>query len=105
MIPPPAGSQAGTIVTFPLAAATIGWVGWEAVFYSQAAMALVWCLLWFLLVSNDPDHDPSISRAEKDYINAALGDSKEKKVGHPHYFTYSGVTFMRSDAISCSFTN
>ncbi|XP_045621708.2 sialin isoform X1 [Procambarus clarkii] len=74
-----AGSQAGTIVAFPLSAAIIDWVGWEAVFYIQAGATLVWCGAWFLVVSDTPDTDTNITKAEKDYISLSLGDSKDKK--------------------------
>ncbi|XP_069956909.1 putative inorganic phosphate cotransporter, partial [Cherax quadricarinatus] len=74
-----AGAQAGTIVAFPLSAAIIDWQGWEAVFYIQGCMALVWCLAWFLIVSDTPYKDTRITQVERDYIVTSLGDSKNKK--------------------------
>ncbi|KAG7173939.1 Sialin-like 7 [Homarus americanus] len=43
-----AGAPAGTLVAFPVSAYIIEKLGWEAVFYLQGALALVWCLAWFL---------------------------------------------------------
>ncbi|KAG7171475.1 inorganic phosphate cotransporter-like 7 [Homarus americanus] len=74
-----AGSQAGTIIGFPLAATIIDSLGWEAVFYIQASLTLVWCAGWFLLVADTPDSDSRISKVERDYIYNSLGGSKEKK--------------------------
>ncbi|XP_069956844.1 sialin-like [Cherax quadricarinatus] len=74
-----AGSQAGTIVAFPLSAAILDWLGWEAVFYVEACMTLVWCIAWFLVVSDTPLTDTRITQIERDYIFATLGDTKDKK--------------------------
>ena len=76
----PTGSQAGTIIAFPLSAAIIDAWGWEAVFYVQAVATMVWCVLWFLLVSDRPEGFRWISDAELEYILLAQGDSKHKKV-------------------------
>ena len=74
------GSQAGTIITFPLSAAIISSLGWESVFYIQAGLTLVWCCAWFLLVSDKPETFKWISNAEKEYITKAIGNSKNEKV-------------------------
>ncbi|XP_076069277.1 putative inorganic phosphate cotransporter [Oratosquilla oratoria] len=74
-----AGSQAGTVLTFPLTAALIEWRGWESVFYVQAAITLVWCLAWFLVVSDGPTTSKKITQAERDYILNSVGDSKDLK--------------------------
>lgn len=74
------GSQAGTIVAFPLSAAIINSLGWEAVFYIQAVITLVWCASWFLFTADNIEKDKRISKAERDYIYATIGDSKDKTV-------------------------
>ncbi|KAG0717344.1 putative inorganic phosphate cotransporter [Chionoecetes opilio] len=53
--------------------------GWRWVFYVQAGMALVWCLAWFLVVADSPHVDTRITKAERDYIVAAIGDTKKRK--------------------------
>ena len=75
-----AGSQAGTIIAFPLSAAIIDAWGWEAVFYVQACSTMVWCIFWFLLVSDRPEGFRWISDAELEYILLTQGHSKHKKV-------------------------
>lgn len=74
-----AGSQAGTVVGYPLASALITSLGWESVFYVQGGLTLVWCLAWFLVVADSPRVDTRITDAEKDYILASIGDAKKKK--------------------------
>lgn len=74
------GSQAGTIVAYPMAAAIIMSMGWEAVFYIQGCIGLVWCALWFLVVPETPSTDKRISKVELEYIMNAIGDTKDEKV-------------------------
>lgn len=44
-------------------------------------MTLVWCLFWFLLTADNPVVDKHITKAERDYIEASVGETKDKKVG------------------------
>ncbi|XP_068204283.1 putative inorganic phosphate cotransporter [Palaemon carinicauda] len=74
-----AGSQAGTIIAYPMASAIIQSLGWEAVFYIQAGLTLGWCALWFLIVADTPLKSKWISEAEKHYIMSSMGDSKDLK--------------------------
>lgn len=74
-----AGSQAGTVVAYPLSSALITSLGWESVFYVQGCMTLVWCFAWFMLVSDSPYVDAKITDAEKNYIIEAIGDTKDRK--------------------------
>ncbi|KAK7066596.1 hypothetical protein SK128_005107 [Halocaridina rubra] len=75
-----AGSQAGTIIAYPMASAIIESLGWEFVFYIQAGLTLIWCLFWFILVADSPEKSRWISQAEREYITSSFGDSKNKKV-------------------------
>ena len=69
--------QAGTIVGYPLTAAIIDSLGWEAVFYIQSAMVLGWCLLWFFIITDKPEDFKRITDEEKNYIRKSIGSSKE----------------------------
>ena len=75
-----AGSQAGTVVAYPLSSALITSMGWESVFYVQSCITLVWCFAWFMLVADSPYVDTKITAAEKNYIITAIGDDKDRKV-------------------------
>ncbi|XP_063843132.1 putative inorganic phosphate cotransporter [Scylla paramamosain] len=74
-----AGSQAGTVVAYPLSSALITSLGWESVFYVQSCITLVWCFAWFMLVADSPYVDTKITAAEKKYIITAIGDTKDRK--------------------------
>lgn len=74
-----AGSQAGTVVGYPLTSALITSMGWESVFYVQGVMTLVWCVFWFVLVADSPRQHKTISAAEKEYILASIGEHKKMK--------------------------
>ncbi|KAK3877665.1 hypothetical protein Pcinc_017627 [Petrolisthes cinctipes] len=74
-----AGSQAGTIVAYPMAAAIIKAMRWEAVFYIQGCIGLVWCAAWFFIVADSPSTHKTISKVELEYIVSAIGDAKDKK--------------------------
>ncbi|KAG0712039.1 putative inorganic phosphate cotransporter [Chionoecetes opilio] len=60
-------------------------------------MALVWCLAWFLVVADSPHVDTRITKAERDYIVAAIGDTKKRKAPPvPVRSALSSVPFWRS---------
>ena len=46
--------------------------GWESVFYLFGIVAIVWCILWSLLVYDTPESHPFISKAERNYITSAI---------------------------------
>ncbi|KAK8735460.1 hypothetical protein OTU49_005402 [Cherax quadricarinatus] len=74
-----AGVPAGTVVAFPASAVIIDMLGWEAVFYLQGAVTLLWCLAWFLIVTDSPADYRWITNQEKNYIMSTIGDTKSKK--------------------------
>ena len=71
--------QIGTIVGYPLAASIINFWGWEAVFYIQGVLTLVWCVAWFLIVTDKPEDFRWIKKAEIDYIKSSIGESKQSQ--------------------------
>ena len=74
--------QIGTIVGYPLAASIINTWGWEAVFYLQGVLTLIWCIAWFLIMSDKPDDFRWVSKIEINYIRSSIGESKQiQKVG------------------------
>ena len=58
-----------------------GWLvtqyGWASVFYIFGAAGVVWSLVWFFVVHEDPEKDPKISAQEKTLLPPA--ESAEKK--------------------------
>ena len=66
---------ASTIIGYPLSAFLIDSFGWEFVFYTQGVLVLIWCILWFTIISDTPQKFRWISEAEKNYIVESIGES------------------------------
>jgi len=64
------GSQAGTIIAFPLAGILISSWGWESVFYVMGLGSFVWTAVWLLLAYDDPLQHPRISFHERELLSA-----------------------------------
>ena len=62
------GTALGTVISIPTSGLIAGSLGWQAVFYIHGGLALLWCLLWILLVSDTPEAHKFISKEEKEYI-------------------------------------
>ncbi|CAL4088151.1 unnamed protein product, partial [Meganyctiphanes norvegica] len=73
------GAEVGTIITFPLCAVLINFWGWQSTFYVPAVLTLIWCCVWFLVVSDAPRNYRWMSEPELDYITKSLGDRKHHK--------------------------
>ena len=64
------GSQAGTIIAFPIAGVICNSLGWEWVFYIQGGACLVWVIVWWIFVSDRPSTNRFITMEEKQYIES-----------------------------------
>ncbi len=62
------GTALGTVISIPTAGLIAGSLGWESVFYIHGGLALIWCVLWVILVSDCPDEHKWISEEEKEFI-------------------------------------
>lgn len=69
------GSSIGTVITFPMCGALVAAYGWESGFYVFGSLTILWFVVWWILVFDDPEKHPFISRSEKDLIQAAIGDN------------------------------
>lgn len=67
-----AGSQVGTVVALAASGVLAAKVGWESVFYVFGAIGAVWTVLWMIFVRSAPANDPSITKAERCYIEQTL---------------------------------
>ena len=63
----------GTIVGLTLSGLIVDSLGWEAVFYIEGPVALIFLLMWMTLVYDSPEQHPRISDKEKAYIARAMG--------------------------------
>lgn len=73
----PSGTILGMFITGLFAASKYGW---PMAFYFYGVLGLVWCVLMFFFGYDSPSEHPSISKAEKFYIENSLGHTKEKIV-------------------------
>lgn len=73
------GGTFGTVITWSLCGVLISSLGWEWAFYVPGIITLVWCIIWFAIVSNSPEEHPRIDPKEKMYIMERIGDTVAKK--------------------------
>ncbi|CAG9766459.1 unnamed protein product [Ceutorhynchus assimilis] len=67
-----AGSYFGTVVAMPLSALLAERFGWRSIFFFFGALALLWYILWMLVVTNSPNQDSKITELELNYIESSL---------------------------------
>lgn len=79
------GGTLGTVITWPL----LGYInyswGWTWAFFIPGAVAMIWCGLWYFLVSDTPDVHKRITEDEKIYILKCIGDKVTKTKALPPY--------------------
>lgn len=76
--------QFGTVISLPLSGylCEIEWDnGWPLAFYVPGCVAVIWFVLWVLLIFEGPDVHPRITEDEKQYI---LGSQNKKPTGAQH---------------------
>ncbi|KAJ8929841.1 hypothetical protein NQ314_017445 [Rhamnusium bicolor] len=64
------GSPLGTVIAMPVAgylASTS--LGWPSAFYLYGGIGILWCVLWFLIGSDNPEKHNKISEVELKYIH------------------------------------
>ncbi|XP_047714049.1 sodium-dependent phosphate transport protein 4 isoform X1 [Prionailurus viverrinus] len=66
------GMMLGTFTIILLGGIISQTLGWPFVFYIFGGIGCVYCLLWFVLVYDDPASHPWISVTEKEYIVSSL---------------------------------
>ncbi|XP_065208441.1 vesicular glutamate transporter 3-like isoform X2 [Planococcus citri] len=62
------GMYAGTAIAYPVCGFIMHEYGWPAAFYLTGGSALIWSILWILLIPNSPSSDKCISQKELKYI-------------------------------------
>ncbi|XP_059615194.1 vesicular glutamate transporter 2-like [Phlebotomus argentipes] len=78
------GSYIGIIAAMLLSGIMgVSW-GWESIFYSFGSFGCLWYLAWLFIVRANPEVDPLIKEAEKQFILSSIGDrSQVKNIKHP----------------------
>jgi ACS family sodium-dependent inorganic phosphate cotransporter len=62
------GMYVGVVIAFPLAVWIMTHLGWSWVFYLFGVFGLMWSVLWYLLVTNNPEEHPRIAPEEVELI-------------------------------------
>ncbi|KAF7267418.1 hypothetical protein GWI33_019352 [Rhynchophorus ferrugineus] len=88
------GSYTGAVFAMMFYAYLADAMGWRSIFYFSGGLAMVWYLLWIILVSDSPQTDKWISESERNYIERALEDSKP-----PPIFTVPWKQLLTSRAV------
>ncbi|XP_036026002.1 vesicular glutamate transporter 3 isoform X2 [Onychomys torridus] len=68
------GSYAGAVVAMPLAGVLVQYIGWASVFYIYGMFGIIWYIFWLLQAYECPAAHPTISNAEKTYIETSIGE-------------------------------
>jgi len=90
----------GTIVGLTLSGFIVDSLGWEAMFYIEGPMALIFLLMWMTLVYDSPEQHPRISDKEKAYIVSAMGKSASKDVSitsRVPWRIFHGIIYAKQD--------
>ncbi|CAG9860032.1 unnamed protein product [Phyllotreta striolata] len=66
------GSHLGTVIAMPVSSLLCFYLGWESIFYVFGALALLWYVVWVILVRDSPSEDPRIKPEELLFINEAV---------------------------------
>ena len=79
------GGNLGTVITYPLCGLILSTLDWEAVFYITGGFSVIWCVLWFVVLSDDPKDHKCIKSNEVEYIEEYRTDTV-KTTALPPYF-------------------
>ena len=66
------GVPIGTVVGLLASGWLVGHYSWPMAFYAFGVLGLLWVLVWFRQVSDDPTRDPRVSADERSLLPAAL---------------------------------
>ncbi|KAH9504502.1 hypothetical protein Btru_062944 [Bulinus truncatus] len=79
------GSYIGTVLALVISGSLAeSSAEWQSIFYIFGSLAVIWFLMWVILVTESPIGHPGISNAELDYIQNSIGFTEEQtKRVHP----------------------
>lgn len=71
------GSYTGTVFSMMFYAYLQSVAGWRSIFWFSGGLGLLWYAIWLLIISESPETDSKISKAELQYIQLSLEDNKK----------------------------
>ncbi|ESO86939.1 hypothetical protein LOTGIDRAFT_128007 [Lottia gigantea] len=69
------GSYAGAVLGMPVSGVLTQYLGWQSGFYFFGALGLLWTVIWWFFSFERPSTHPTISEAEKIYIETSIGEN------------------------------
>lgn len=73
------GNTLGTMLTWPLVGAvTMSW-GWDWGFHVISLQHIVYCIVFFIIASDNPEKSKFVNERELQYITEAQGSQVSKK--------------------------
>ncbi|XP_025414053.1 vesicular glutamate transporter 1-like [Sipha flava] len=96
------GAYTGTVIGYPLC----GWLaenyGWPSTFYVPGLIAVIWCVVWLMCISESPVEDKHISKEELRYIIDSIGPTDDNKINISSYPWKDIFTSMPVWSIACA---
>ncbi|KFB47842.1 AGAP010372-PA-like protein [Anopheles sinensis] len=109
------GSTFGTVITWPFAGLLIEHFGWVYAFYVPAIISGIVAIVWIWLVSDTPAEHKTITKEEREFIEASFGSTVSKNKSRPpllkvlsslpfialilsHYSSFWGLNFFVTQA-------
>ncbi|XP_063917404.1 sialin isoform X2 [Zophobas morio] len=83
-----AGTSLGTVIFILISGVIAGALGWEAVFYIEGGVSILWLILWAWFIADSPSKQKHISLEERAFIASSLaaeygGDDQIKTARPP----------------------
>ncbi|XP_040167226.1 putative inorganic phosphate cotransporter [Anopheles arabiensis] len=109
------GSTFGTVITWPFAGLLTEHFGWVYAFYVPALLSALVGVIWFWLIADSPSDHKTITKEERDLIEASFGSTVSKAKAKPplgkvvtslpfaalvlsHYSSFWGLNFFVTQA-------
>jgi len=74
------GCHIGTFICMALSGWVADTIGWSWIFYISSGAGVLWCVVWFDVVRDNPSEDEHISAVELEYLSGAIVANAPVKV-------------------------
>lgn len=90
-----AGTSLGTVISILSSGLIMNSLGWEAIFYIQGALPLIWCVLFAIFFADCPEDQKFISEEERQLVVQSYGHRTpvSKKVQIPWRSIFTSTPF------------
>lgn len=78
-----AGSYTANVICYPAYGYMSTYFGWKSLFYVPGIAAFLWCIVWFIKVTDDPGDDLKITETELAYIRNSVQFKYPKQIIYP----------------------